>query len=412
MRAVARAAAALCAALAIASAGRPANAGDDPLARGRELLRAGDHSGAAAAFRDALGAGADEREARLGLARALSFSGDHEGGEREYRALLEVRPGDVEARLGLADVLAWRRRYAESQETLRALESERPADPEVLVRRGRVALWSGDRATARAYFEKTLAVDPENADAKNGMAAVEAVTLRLGREAEAGVSLLRIRRANPGTQAWAGLRDRRRDGWEYLGRFDYLHRYGEDEVRATAGALRRLDGGRTARIEAALSPGADVFARAAAELEFGMPLAAGLAGSASGKYSHYGAADVWNASAGLEYYPVPRLAVLGRYVFARTSFDAGGRSNDGTVLLKATRFFSDDDRAWVYYSRGSEGYAAGTIDQVGRVRADTYGAGGRWYPVPRWGVEANVDWQERDDGNRFVTFTLAAYRRY
>ena len=49
------------------------------------------------------------------------------------------------------------------------------------------------------------------------------------REAESGVALLRIRRANPGTQAWAAFRDRSLREWEFLGRADYLHRFGKDE---------------------------------------------------------------------------------------------------------------------------------------------------------------------------------------
>lgn len=393
--------------------GGAARGQDDPLERGNARLSAGDFAGAEASFRAALAVRPEDRDARIGLARALSFSGDHPAGEREYRGLLAAHPEDVDARMGLADVLAWQKRYPEAEAILASLEAERPRDPEVLVRRGKVALWSGRRDEAGAWFRKAREADPANEEARKGLAALAAApAAQFAREAEAGASLLRIRRANPGTQAWAALRDRSRDGWEFLGRVDYLHRFGKDEGRLTGGATRKLPAGPTARLEAGLSPGADVFSRASAELEFGLPIRAGLAGYAGGKYSNYASADVWNLVAALEYYVLPTDAVLARYIFSGTAFDPGGRSSDGTWLVKATHFFTDDDRAWAYYSRGSEGYAAGTADQIGSLRSHAYGAGGRWYPQPRWGVEGNIDWQERDDGNRYVTVTGIAYYRF
>jgi len=390
----------------------PSGAGDVEL--GNERIRGGDYTGAAAAYRARLAAYPEDRDARYGLARALAFSGDHPGAEREYRAILAADPKDAEARLGLADVLAWQKKYQEAEEALNPLATERPDDVEVLLRQGKIALWSGELATARLRFERVLSLSPGNREAVQGIAMVEAaIPPTLLRELEAGTSLLRISNANPGNQEWITYRDKRIGKYVLMARVDYLHRYGQDEGRGTLGATRKWDGGGSLRIEGAVSPGADIFSRAALEGEAGWAIAKGLAGYAGIKYSLYSTATSWNAGAALEYYILPKsTSVQARYVLSRTWFDVGKESTDGTYLAKVTHFFSDDNRIWAYYSHGSEGYAAGTIDQVVAVSSNTYGAGGRYFPRPRWGIEGNLDWQQRLDDVRYITFTVVGYHRF
>jgi len=390
----------------------PSTAGDVEV--GNERTRAGDYAGAAAAYRAALAASPGDRDARYGLARALAFSGDHAGGEKEYRAILASDPNDTEARLGLVDVLAWQKKHREAEEALAPLATARPDDLDVLLRQGRIALWSGDLPRARERFGRALSVSPGNADAARGMADAEAADARdLRHELEAGLSLLRISNANPGTQAWIAYRHRVLPPYELMGRADYLHRYGRDEGRGTLGAIRKWDGGGSVRLEGAMSPGADVFSRVSVEGEAGWPLVERVAGYFGGKYSSYSTADSWNATAALECYVLPKSdPVLVRYVVSHTRFDGGKESTDGTWLVKVTHFFSGDNRIWAYYSHGAEGYATSTIDQVVSVSSDTYGAGGRYFPRPGWGIEGNLDWQERQDGVRYITFTAVGYRRF
>lgn len=390
----------------------PAMAGD--VETGNERIRAGDYAGAAAAYRARLAAYPADRDARYGLARALAYSGDHPGAEREYKALLAADPKDVEAGLGLADVLAWQKKYAEAGEILSSLAAERPDDVEILLRQGKVALWAGDLPTARLRFERVLSLSPGNREAVQGIAMVEAaIPSTLLRELEAGASLLRISNANPGNQEWFTYRDKRVGQYVLMARVDYLHRYGQDEGRGTVGATRKWVGGGSLRVEGAVSPGADIFSRASVEMEAGWPLAKRLTGYAGVKYSDYSSATSWNAGAALEYYFLPKgTSLLARYVLTRTDFDGGKDSTDGTLLAKVTHFFSDDNRIWAYYSHGSEGYATGTIDQVVAVSSDTYGAGGKYFPRPRWGIEGNFDWQQRQDDVRYLTFTVVGHHRF
>ncbi len=391
----------------------PASADTGAVERGRRALAAGEYPEAATAFREALAEDSGNREARIGLARALGFSGDFEGGEREYRALLAVHPEDVEARFGLADLLAWQKRYGESRSYLSALARERPEDPRVWTRLGKVELWSGNDPSARTHFERALSLDPTDAEARRGMELLEAKASRsYRREASIGASRVRIRNANPGSGIFAAVRDRAAAGWEFLGKAEYLHRFGKDEGRGSAGVVRKWPAGGSLRVEGGLAPDAEILARASIEAEAAWPVRQGLVGYAGGKFADYAQAGSWNAVAAVEYYLPGRIALFARYIYSRTEFDAGGSSDDGSWTLRLTHFRTDDDRAWVYYSRGTEGYTTGTADQIGNLSSDTWGVGGRIFPRPRWGLEGNVEWQDREDGNDYWTFTATTYRRF
>jgi YaiO family outer membrane protein len=385
----------------------------DELDAGAALVRSGEYRAAAAFLRGILEKNPGNREARIWLARALSFSGDFAGGEKEYREVLSAFPDDVEARLGLADVLAWQKRYREAVLVLSDMAKERPDDPEVWVRQGKVAFWAGKPEEAKKHFDRTLFLDPGNEEARRGLDLIAAKAAReYRREAEVGAAHLRIRRASPGNQVHAAIRDRSVADWEFLGRVDYLHRFGEDEGRGTAGIMRKWEGGGSLRIEGGISPGAKVFSRASVEAELAWPLSARLVGYAGGKYANYSVADAWNAVGALEWYIRGKNALFMRYILTRTEFDSGGSSTDGSWMIKIIHFRTDDDRVWAYFSQGSEGYTAGTADQIGNVSSNAFGLGGRTFPVPRWGIGGNVDWQDREGGNDYFTVAVILYHRF
>ncbi|MGB5993924.1 MAG: tetratricopeptide repeat protein [Candidatus Deferrimicrobiaceae bacterium] len=387
--------------------------GGGELDKGAALVRSGEYTAAADLLRGILETDPGNREARIWLARALSFSGDFAGGEKEYREVLSAFPHDVEALLGLSDVLAWQKRYRESGLILTELAKDRPDDPEVWVRKGKVALWDGNPEEAKRHFDRTLLLDPKNEEARKGLDLIAAKAAReYRREMEFGAAHLRIRRSNPGSQVYVAIRDRGVAGWEVLGRADYLHRFGKDEGRGTAGVTRKWEGGGSLRVEGGISPDAEVFSRASGEAELAWPLSARLVGYAGGKYASYAVADAWNGVAALEWYIRGSNALFARYILTGTEFDSGGSSTDGSWMAKLTHFFTDDERVWAYFSRGTEGYTTGTVDQIGNISSNTFGLGGRTFPVPRWGIEGNVDWQDREGGNDYFTVAVIVYHRF
>lgn len=392
----------------------PATPSDgEDLGRGVAQVRSGEYLPAAETLRGVLEKDPGNREARIWLARALSFSGDFVGGEREYRVVLSGHREDVEARLGLADVLAWQKRYRESGTYLAMLARDRPEDPSVWRRLGTVAMWSGDEKEARGHFEKALSLDPADTEARRGLDLLAARAARsYRREAEFGAGTLRIRNGNPGSQFHAAVRDRTLTGWEFLGKAEYLHRFGRDEGRGSAGVVRKWPSGGILRVEGGLSPEAEVFSRSSLEVEAGWPFRQGLVAYAGGKVANYAGASSWNAAAAAEYYLPGSHSLFARYIFSRTEFDVGGSSTDGSWTVRFTRFRTDDDRAWIYYARGTEGYTTGTADRIGNLSASSYGIGGRFFPRPRWGFEGNAEWQDREGGNDYLTLAILVYRRF
>ncbi len=381
--------------------------------KGVALVRSGDYGAAAVLLRGILETNPRDREARIWLARALSFAGDFTEGEREYREVLSAFPDDVEARLGLADVLAWQKRYRESVLVLSDLGKERPDDPEVWVRQGNVAFWSGNPEEAEKHFEKTLILDPDNEEARRGLDLINAKAAReYRREGEAGASYLRISGGSPGSQVHVAIRDRSAAGWEFLGRIDYLHRFKEDEGRGTAGILRKWEGGGSLRVEGGISPNAEVFSRESVEAELGWPLGSRLVGYAGGKYANYSVADTWIAVAALEWYFPGSNAIYARYILTRSEFDSGAGSTDGTFTVKITHYVTDDDRIWIYLSRGTESYTTGTVDQIGNISSNTLELGGRMFPFPRWGIEGRVAWQDRERDHDYFTVSAVLFRRF
>lgn len=391
----------------------PAADGAGELDRGVALVRSGEYKAASEVLRRILEADPGNREAQLWLARSLSFSGDFAAGEREYREVLSADPGNVEARFGLADVLAWQKRYREATLVLSDLAKDRPGDPEVWVRKGKVALWGGNPEEAKGHFDKALELDPDNGEARRGLGLIAAKAAReYLREADAGAAYLRIQGSTPGSQVYAAIRDRSLPGWEFLGRADYLHRFKRNEGRGTIGVTRKWDGGRSLRIEGGFSPDAEVFSRASGEAELAWPLSDRLVGYAGGKYQHFSTADVWDAAGALEWYIRGQNALFGRYVFTLSDFDTGESSNDGTWTVRLTHFFTDDDRVWVSFTRGSESYTTRTVDQIGNVSSDTIVLGGRTFPFPRWGFEGLVAWQDREGGNNYFSVAARVTRRF
>jgi tetratricopeptide (TPR) repeat protein len=100
---------------------------------------AGDHAAAIAAYRAFLGRHPAELRARLALANTLRWTGDAPAAEAEYRLLLERQPDHVEALVGLAQVM------------------EKTTD---------------DPFRVAAAYDRVLAVDSSNGDARRGRAAL------------------------------------------------------------------------------------------------------------------------------------------------------------------------------------------------------------------------------------------------
>lgn len=161
--------------------------------------------------------------ARVDLARVLSWSRRFEDAERVYRDVLRDEPGNVESRVGLAQLDAWQGRYDAALGQFEAILSTSPGQREALIGRAQALYWverqtdafaalsaleqrfpgDGEIAAlgaslrsvasaapaeppnpdaARAAYQAALALRADDADALQGLGALEAAA---GRYAEA-----------------------------------------------------------------------------------------------------------------------------------------------------------------------------------------------------------------------------------
>ncbi|WP_417483152.1 YaiO family outer membrane beta-barrel protein [Maricaulis sp.] len=82
-------------------------------------------------------------------------------------------PASYEARVMRVRVLAWSGDYPGAGRELAELERTYPGNPELAAVRGSLAYYQGQTEAARAAFGRALALDPNSAEARDGLARLE-----------------------------------------------------------------------------------------------------------------------------------------------------------------------------------------------------------------------------------------------
>lgn len=132
-------------------------------------LRGGRYVEAETAYRVALALNDASYEARWGLADALLAQRRWPEARAAYEAMLAARPGDLEARLGIARTLAGEERWAELRDATNALLLDHD-DARAQSLHALAHFWLGDLREARAHYERAVALAPDDADARLGLA--------------------------------------------------------------------------------------------------------------------------------------------------------------------------------------------------------------------------------------------------
>ncbi|MER3545234.1 MAG: hypothetical protein C4311_11700 [Chloroflexota bacterium] len=163
-----------------------AAAPDDPTvhqAIGTVLLRLGRPDDALQHFSEAAAARPDDADAlnNLGVARLLA--GDLAGAEAAFRKLLERNPHHLQARKNLALAYLRQEKFLEGVTLIRDVLRDAPQDIEALLMMGDCYRDAGDAASARLFYQRVLAIQPDNAEAA---AQLEALKGDGGRRTEDG----------------------------------------------------------------------------------------------------------------------------------------------------------------------------------------------------------------------------------
>ncbi len=122
--------------------------------------------------------------------------------------------------------------------------------------------------------------------------------------------------------------------------------------------------------------------------------------------SQYKEVDSYGVSLSCEYYTVGYISIAPRITFSRTEFHSGKRSSDTAYMLKVTKFFTDRDKVFAYFSYGSESYKIETLDRVGDIDARTYGVGCTVFLNPEIGISPFAEYQDRDKNTEFFQFGI------
>jgi len=131
---------------------------------------AGDFVASEAAYREAAAAAPKAVEPRLGLTLPLLVEKKWRELERACRDVIALDPGNAVARARLAHAQYSVGNYPDSANTYRKLIEEYPAELDHQTGLGWNLLKMARKAEARQVFAGVLAVSPDNASAKAGMA--------------------------------------------------------------------------------------------------------------------------------------------------------------------------------------------------------------------------------------------------
>lgn len=132
---------------------------------------AGDYAASEAAYREAATAAPKAVEPRIGLTLPLLAAKKWRDLERACRDVIALDPNNSVARARLAHAQYSVGNYPDSATTYRKLIEEYPAELDHQTGLGWCLLKMGRKAEARQVFAGVLAVSPDNASAKAGMAA-------------------------------------------------------------------------------------------------------------------------------------------------------------------------------------------------------------------------------------------------
>ncbi len=145
-----------------------AAAPDDPAvhqAIGTVLLRLGRHDDALKHFSEAAAARPDDADALNNLGVARLVTGDVAGAEAAFRKLLERNPHHLQARKNLALACLRQEKFTEGVTLIRDVLRDAPQDIEALLIMGDCYRDAGDAASARLFYQRVLALQPDNTEA-------------------------------------------------------------------------------------------------------------------------------------------------------------------------------------------------------------------------------------------------------
>jgi YaiO family outer membrane protein len=337
-------------------------------------------------------------EARAWRARLLAWNGHTAQAESEYRAVLEKAPHDIDVLTGLADTLVWQNKLSEA---LEVLDRSPSGDTAVLVRRGRALARLNRNQEAIAAYREVLRRDPNNTDAKTGLASLREEPrheLRVGSDTD------RFNYTDAATAQSFTLTSHWDSRWTTGFTSTWYQRFGNNAQRVTARVSRKL----SARSWIGLSGGAGhdegVIPKREAGLEIGRAFRFTGMGFVRGAELAYDQQWLWFTGSkvlvisGSSLLYLPRDCTFALTVAAaRSSFhlpEIQWRPSGSARLtfpLHSSRL-----KAHLGFAVGTENFAK--ADELGHFSARTFSGGLRYQLTRTQDIAGIVAFQDRSQG--------------
>lgn len=370
----------------------------DSLEAVRALVREGWLDEAVAACTRLLAANPGDLEARKERGKILGWLKRHPEALADYDAVLAVDPRDAEARLGRGRVLGYMGRYRDAEgEHRRALADDPRATAEALVEIGRLRFWQEDLAGARTAWTDALAIDPGNADAREGLERLAAIPPPRRFRLDAGFRFDALTGGNSNWYwEWGRLAFRPWQGTTVIGGVDQYYRFDTNDTQLSIGAVQDLPAGFTALVNLTFGINTSVVASQIYEAEVTQRtwiprVVPGLL------YRHLtfpGDVQVDIVSPSAEILIAPDLTMTLRYYYSSVSGAGSGNAGSINFVLFPERRLS----VTVGAAYGNETFIAGTVQQVAESTLVTTAAAGLvWRFGEGRGIRLFFEYEDRRD---------------
>jgi YaiO family outer membrane protein len=382
----------------------------DRRAEAERLARSGAYAQALKEFQTLAAANPEDVDARLWIGRLHSWMGHPERAAGVFQSITATHPQNVDALIGLGDALTTSGRFQDAADALNRAEAIAADNSAVLAAQGRLHRVSGRPTLALAYYQRALALDPGNAEARR---VYEALTAERAHRLEGAYDFEHFNTADPNTHAGTvELNMRANDKLRLFGRGQRIRKFGLDENRGGGGIewFARRD----VHIRAGALFGGSPVVLPESDVSFDLEYYTGRVALLGGvRYLNFNTSSTWLWTPGATISLTDRAAVTLRYYHSKSMFDdlLLDALNDGYSARVTGRVAH---RFWVDagYERGFEGLALITTERLSQFESKNVSAGVRFDATPRTSIGGAFGYQRREGDVRVSTAFINLIQRF
>lgn len=352
-------------------------------------------------------------DVRAWRARVLAWSGRLADAEREYLEILKTSPTDPDNWIGLANVYLQEGKIQQAQQVADTAEGLDTKRADLHAARARVLRAAGKQNEARLEFQKALGLDPESAEAREGLISLRSEPkheLRFGQDND----LLNF--AGDYHDEWMSVVSQWTAHWATNVSGDFYQRSGAAAGTFVGSVTRRQPKWGAVTVGGAIGHDNGVIPKSEVFFELDHDWKTGESNFVRGLEFTYGQHWYWYQSARIltlnggtiVYLPQDwtfSVAATGaRSAFAGTG--AEWRPSGITRLgFPLTHWEKKRLSGSIFFAAGTENFAV--VDQIGRFASQTYGGGLRIQINDRQDMSGYAGYQRRTQSRTDASFGLS-----